>query len=77
MKEAVNYNQQGGIKVTNKVAEFRKERGMSQEELAEKAGISRPYLSQIETQRQQTVSNSVMFKIASALGVSYEIIFLP
>ena len=63
--------------MTNKVAEFRKERGMSQEELAEKAGISRPYLSQIETQRQQTVSNSVMFKIAAALGVSYETIFLP
>lgn len=61
----------------NRVAEFRKERGLSQEELAEKAGVSRPYLSQIETQRQQTVSNTVMFRIAEALGVSYELIFLP
>ena len=61
----------------NKVAEIRKERGMSQDELAEKAGISRPYLSQIETQRQKTISNVVMFKIAEALNVKYEHIFLP
>ena len=61
----------------NRVAEFRKERGLSQEELAEKAGVSRPYISQIEKQRQQVISNTVMFRIAEALGVSYELIFLP
>ena len=61
----------------NRVAEFRKERGLSQEELAEKAGVSRPYISQIETQRQQVISNTVMFRIAEALGVSYELSFLP
>lgn len=63
--------------MTNRVAEIRKKRGMSQDELAEKAGISRPYLSQIETQRQKTVSNVVMFKIADALNEKYERIFLP
>lgn len=63
--------------LTNRVAEIRRERGMSQEDLAEKAGISRPYLSQIETQRQQTVSNVVMFKIAEALNEKFERIFLP
>lgn len=63
--------------MTNRVAEIRKERGMSQDELAKKAGISRPYLSHIETQRQQTISNVVMFKIAEALGAKYEYIFLP
>lgn len=63
--------------MTNRVAEIRRERGMSQEDLAEKAGISRPYLSQIETQRQQTVSNVVMFKIAEALNEKFERIFLP
>ena len=67
----------GGNDLKNRVAEFRKERGLSQEELAEKAGVSRPYISQIETQRQQVISNTVMFRIAEALGVSYELIFLP
>ena len=58
----------------NRVAELRKERGMSQNELAEKAGICRPYLSQIETHRQKVVGSEVMFK---ALGVKYEEIFYP
>lgn len=63
--------------MTNKVAEIRKERGMSQQELAEKANVSRPYLSIIETNQNKTVSNSVMFRIADALGVGIETIFLP
>ena len=61
----------------NKVAEIRKERGLSQQELAEKANVSRPYLSIIETNQNKTVSNSVMFRIADALGVGIETIFLP
>lgn len=61
----------------NRVAEIRKERGISQEYLAEKAGISRPYLSKIETNRQEIVGSNVMFSIAKALGVKYEEIFLP
>lgn len=63
--------------MTNKVAEIRKERGLSQQELAEKANVSRPYLSIIETNQNKTVSNSVMFRIADALGVGIETIFLP
>lgn len=63
--------------LTNRVAEIRKERGISQEELAEKAGISRPYLSKIETGRQDIVGSKVMFAIAEALGAKYEEIFLP
>ena len=63
--------------MTNKVAEIRKERGLSQQELAEKANVSRPYLSIIETNQNKTVSNSVMFRIADALGVGIEAIFLP
>lgn len=63
--------------MTNRVAEIRKERGLSQQELAEKANVSRPYLSVIETNQNKTVSNSVMFRIAKALGVGIETIFLP
>lgn len=63
--------------MTNRVAEIRKERGLSQQELAEKSNVSRPYLSVIETNQNKTVSNSVMFRIAEALGVGIETIFLP
>lgn len=61
----------------NRVAELRRERGMSQDELAEKAGICRPYLSQIETQKQKVIGSKVMFALADALGVKYNEIFLP
>lgn len=61
----------------NKVAQLRRQRGMSQQELAEKAKVSRPYLSQIETNRQKAVTNVVMFRIAKALNVNVEDIFLP
>lgn len=63
--------------MTNRVAEIRKERGLSQQELSEMANVSRPYLSVIETNQNKTVSNSVMFRLAKALGVGIETIFLP
>ena len=61
----------------NKVAELRRKRGMSQQELAEKASVSRTYLSQIETNPDKAVTNVVMFRIAKALNVNAEDIFLP
>ena len=63
--------------MTNRIAEVRKAIDMSQEELAKKSGISRTYLSQIETQKQKVVGSVVMFSIAKALGEKYENIFLP
>lgn len=63
--------------MTNKIAEFRKKSGLSQQKLADMAGISRPYLSVLETKPEKVVSNTVMFKIADALGVSINVIFLP
>jgi transcriptional regulator with XRE-family HTH domain len=52
----------------NKVAELRKTRGFTQTELAQKAGISRPYLSAIEKGKQAVISNVIMLKIAKALN---------
>ena len=63
--------------MTNNVATIRKERGFSQQELAEKANISRPYLSIIENNPKKTVTNSVMFRLADALGVGAADLFLP
>lgn len=63
--------------MTNRVAERRKELGLSQAELAERAKISRPYLSIIENNPGQVVTNVVMFRVAIALNSKIEEIFLP
>ena len=47
---------------------LRKEKGLSQEELALKSGLNRPYLSAIE-KGKRNVSLEVMEKLAGALGV--------
>lgn len=51
------------------IAQMRKERGISQTDLSEKAGISRPYLAQIEG-GTRNLSLKHQKKIADALGVS-------
>jgi len=48
----------------------RKETGLSQEKLGEKAGISRNYVSQIERGEADSISIKVINKLAVALGVS-------
>lgn len=52
----------------NKLAAYRAKHGLTQRELAAKAGVSRPYISEIETGAQKVISNVVMLKIAHALG---------
>ncbi|WP_299417565.1 helix-turn-helix transcriptional regulator [uncultured Sulfitobacter sp.] len=52
----------------------RKKLNLSQEELSEKAGISRPYLSQIESGTRPG-SVSVLEKIAGALGIEVKEFF--
>ena len=55
----------------NRVAVWRDHRGISAKEVAEKAGITQAYLSQIETgKRDGTVGT--MKKIAAALGVGVD-----
>ena len=60
----------------NKIAEYRKKIGMSQQELADEAKISRTYLSILEHQKQEVIGSDVMFRIADALNVPYHEIFL-
>jgi transcriptional regulator with XRE-family HTH domain len=48
----------------------RKEKGWSQEELGQMAGISRNYVSQIERGEADSISIKVINKLAIALGVS-------
>jgi len=50
------------------IAYYRKREGMTQDQLAEKAGLSRSYLGEIEAPNMiTTLSLEVLFNIASAL----------
>lgn len=56
------------------IRQLRKQSGWTQEKLAEKAGISVPFMTQIELARK-TASLDVIESIAKAFGVSYERLF--
>ena len=56
------------------IRELRLKSGWTQEKLAEKAGISVPFMTQIELARK-SASLEVIQNIAIALGVSYERLF--
>jgi len=55
-------------RVAVRVKRIREQRGMTQEQLAEKAGISRTYLARLETARNDPTL-SMLEKIAKALRV--------
>jgi len=52
------------------IALYRKKAGMTQEQLAEKAGISRAYMSEIEAPNMITnISVEILLKLADALRI--------
>lgn len=63
------------MKINNLVRKTRREQGITQEELAKRVGITRPYLSDIENDKRQ-VRGELMIRIAITLGVKVEDIFL-
>ena len=60
--------------VSNNIKTLRKKLGWSQELLAERTGVSAPYITQIEVGKR-TPSLEIVEKLASALGVEYKILF--
>lgn len=60
-------------KLSKRIEELRKKRGLTQEELAEKAGLHRSYFWDIENGRN--ISIKTAYKIAHALGVSLSELF--
>ena len=57
------------ISVGNRIAYFRRQAGMTQQQLAERAGISPGFLSQVEAPNlAMGVSLTTLFSIAEALG---------
>ena len=57
----------------NPVRTFRNHRGLTAEDLAEKAGISRAYLSQIEGGKREGTGKTLK-KLANALGVDVDLL---
>lgn len=58
----------------NNLQKLRKERGISQEKLANKANLSRPYLAKIETSKA-VPSVEIAFSLAKALDCRIDEIF--
>lgn len=50
-----------------RIKEYRLEKGLSIEELAEKCGISRTYMNLIEIGKVENISTKVLVKIAKSL----------
>ena len=62
--------------IGNRIKETREAQNMTQSDLAEKVGISRVSLSRIETGETLNPSVSTAIRIADALGVSMDFLFL-
>lgn len=59
----------------NRLKEKRENKGLSQEELAKKAQVSRTTISDIETEKKTVVTNKTLEKISNALGLKITDIF--
>lgn len=57
--------------LSENIAYYRRKKGFTQKELAEKTGLSRSFISQIEN-NTNTPSNDSLFKIAEILGISVD-----
>lgn len=60
-----------------KIKELRERRRLSQSELAEMSGVSRPTIVRLESTEDVAISTRTLEKLAKALGVSIKTLFLP
>ena len=67
--------QKGGFKVKNRVKEEREIQGLSQEQLSNKADVSRTIISELENGKTDVITNVTLEKIAKALGKKITDIF--
>jgi transcriptional regulator with XRE-family HTH domain len=58
------------MSLSEKIRQLRKQKGLSLNKLAEDAGVSKAYLSQLENGVSKQPSADVLFKIASALATT-------
>lgn len=65
-------------KMGYKIKDLREARSMTQEELAEKSGVSRGTISALENEESKNATTSTLMKLAIALGVTLdELFFAP
>ena len=62
--------------VENKIKSYRSQMGLSQDQLAEKSGVARTIISQLETGTRTVITSETMLKLAKALDSSVSDIFL-
>ncbi len=62
--------------MNTRIQEIRKQKGIGQKELAEKSGVSRTVISQLENGKRDIVTSDTMKNIAEALGEPIGEIFL-
>ena|SRR5690606_3624504 len=58
--------------IGKRIQEFRKKRGLSLTELAERAGVAKSYLSNVERGIQSNPSVQFLEKVSGVLGVAIE-----
>lgn len=60
-----------------RIKELREEKKMTQQQLAEKSGVSRSIISELETGKRTKTTTETLIKISKALDSSINYIFLP
>ena len=61
----------------NRLKELRKEKGMTQEELSEKAGVSRTSISFLENGKEtENTTTGTLIKLAGVFGLKVSDVFL-
>jgi len=60
------------INIGEFIKTLRKQKGLSARKLAEKSGVSQPYISQLETGKNNKPSPDVLQKLSNTLDVPYE-----
>lgn len=63
------------FKLPKKIAELREEHHLRQIDLAKKLGVSRQFISQIETGQERNLTLETLIKIAKSLGRGVKISF--
>lgn len=58
-----------------RIEEIRKSKRMTQQELAEKSGISRTTISLLESGQAKNASTKTLLALSAALGVSVDVLF--
>ena len=70
------HNLKGGVRMENRVRERREELHMTQEELAERANVSRQTIHVLESGKADNVTLATMLAVSNALESTAEKLFL-